>query len=51
LNPGTTSLVRGLAVLEALGEPSGANGLGVVALAEIVGAHKSQISRALATLE
>jgi IclR family transcriptional regulator, KDG regulon repressor len=52
VNHGTTALARGLDVLEALADP-GADGagLGVVALAELVGGDKSQLSRTLATLE
>jgi DNA-binding IclR family transcriptional regulator len=51
LNPATASLERGLDVLVALGEPEHANGLGVVALTELVGGDKSQLSRTLAALE
>jgi IclR family KDG regulon transcriptional repressor len=52
VNHGTAALGRGLAVLEALGDPDVAgDGLGVVALAALVGADKSQLSRTLATLE
>jgi DNA-binding IclR family transcriptional regulator len=51
MNPATASLERGLDVLVALGEPRHAGGLGVVALAELVGGDKSQLSRTLATLE
>jgi DNA-binding IclR family transcriptional regulator len=52
MHPGTSGLERGLAVLEALAgdEASRAGGLGVVRLAELVGADKSQTSRTLATL-
>jgi IclR family KDG regulon transcriptional repressor len=48
MNPGTAALVRGLAVLSALAD---GEGLGVVALAEVVGGDKSQLSRSLQTLE
>ena len=51
MNPATASLGRGLDVLVALAEPEHADGLGVVALTGIVGGDKSQLSRALATLE
>lgn len=51
MNPATASLERGLDVLAALGEPQRAEGLGVVALAELLGADKSQVSRVLATLD
>lgn len=51
MNPGTAALGRGLEVLCALGEPAAADGLGVVALAELVGGDKSQLSRTLKTLE
>jgi len=52
MNPGTSGLERGLAVLEALasGESSRRGGLGVVRLAELVGSDKSQTSRTLVTL-
>ncbi|HET6171354.1 MAG TPA: IclR family transcriptional regulator [Gaiellales bacterium] len=51
MNPGTAGLARGLEVLGALAEPEAAReGLGVVRLAAIIGADKSQLSRALATL-
>ena len=52
MNPGTSGLERGLAVLEALagGEAASRGGLGVVRLAELVGSDKSQTSRTLATL-
>jgi IclR family transcriptional regulator, KDG regulon repressor len=52
VNPGTAALVRGLAVICALADdPSARDGLGVVALAELVGGDKSQLSRTLQTLE
>ena len=52
VHPGTAGLARGLAVLEALAdEPAAQDGLGVVRLAELVGAEKSQLSRTLQTLE
>jgi IclR family KDG regulon transcriptional repressor len=52
VNPGTAALVRGLDVLCALADdPSATDGLGVVALAELVGGDKSQLSRTLRTLE
>jgi IclR family transcriptional regulator, KDG regulon repressor len=52
VNPGTAALVRGLSVLCALADdPSARDGLGVVALAELVGGDKSQLSRTLQTLE
>jgi DNA-binding IclR family transcriptional regulator len=51
VNPATASLERGLDVLVALGDPRHAEGLGVVALARLVGADKSQLSRTLRTLE
>jgi IclR family transcriptional regulator, KDG regulon repressor len=51
VNSATASLARGLDVLVALSEPAHADGLGVVALADIVGGDKSQLSRTLATLE
>ena len=52
MNPGTSGLERGLAVLQALAgaEASSRGGLGVVRLAELVGTDKSQASRTLATL-
>jgi IclR family KDG regulon transcriptional repressor len=51
VNPGTTALVRGLEVLDRLGEPHvGQAGLGVVRLAELVRGDKSQLSRTLQTL-
>jgi IclR family KDG regulon transcriptional repressor len=52
MNPGTSGLERGLAVLQALAgaEASRRGGLGVVRLSELVGSDKSQISRTLATL-
>jgi IclR family KDG regulon transcriptional repressor len=52
VNPGTAALVRGLDVLLALADdPAARDGLGVVALAELVGGDKSQLSRTLQTLE
>lgn len=51
MNRATASLERGLDVLVALGAPEHANGLGVVALTELVDGDKSQLSRTLATLE
>ena len=51
MNPATASLERGLDVLVTLGMPEHANGLGVVALTELVGGDKSQLSRTLAALE
>jgi IclR family transcriptional regulator, KDG regulon repressor len=52
VNHGTAALARGLAVLEALADVDGGrDDLGVVELAELVGGDKSQLSRALATLE
>lgn len=51
MNPGTAGLARGLDVLSVLADPAEPDGLGVVALAERVGADKSQLSRTLATLE
>jgi DNA-binding IclR family transcriptional regulator len=52
VNPGTAALARGLAILDALADPSvGREGLGVVRLAELVGADKSQVSRALRALD
>ena len=52
MNPGTSGLERGLAVLQALAgaEASSRGGLGVVRLAELVGSDKSQTSRTLVTL-
>jgi IclR family transcriptional regulator, KDG regulon repressor len=52
VNPGTSGLERGLAVLQALAgsEAASRGGLGVVRLAELVGSDKSQTSRTLATL-
>lgn len=51
MNPGTVGLARGLAVLVALAAPEAArDGLGVVALTELVDGDKSQLSRVLATL-
>jgi DNA-binding IclR family transcriptional regulator len=52
VNPGTAALVRGLEVVRALAdEPAARDGLGVVALAELLGGDKSQLSRTLQTLE
>jgi IclR family KDG regulon transcriptional repressor len=51
VNTATASLGRGLDVLVTLGEPEHARGLGVVALTELVGGDKSQLSRTLTTLE
>jgi IclR family KDG regulon transcriptional repressor len=52
VNPGTAALTRGLDVLAALSDEQAArNGLGVIALAELTGGEKSQLSRTLATLE
>jgi IclR family KDG regulon transcriptional repressor len=51
MNPGTAGLARGLDVLSVLADADAADGLGVVALAAIVGGDKSQLSRTLATLE
>jgi DNA-binding IclR family transcriptional regulator len=52
VNPGTAALARGLAVLCALGEdPAASDGLGVVALTQLLGGDKSQLSRTLQTLE
>jgi IclR family transcriptional regulator, KDG regulon repressor len=52
VNPGTAALARGLEVLRALAdEPAARDGLGVVALAELLGGDKSQLSRTLQTLE
>jgi DNA-binding IclR family transcriptional regulator len=51
VNPGTAALVRGLDVLCALADdPAAREGLGVVALTELVGGDKSQLSRTLRTL-
>jgi DNA-binding IclR family transcriptional regulator len=51
VNPGTAAVARGLDVLVALGEPdAAADGLGVLQLAALVGADKSQLSRTLQTL-
>jgi IclR family KDG regulon transcriptional repressor len=52
MNPGTSGLARGIAVLQALAgqEAASRGGLGVVRLAEVVGSDKSQTSRTLATL-
>jgi IclR family transcriptional regulator, KDG regulon repressor len=52
VNPGTSGLERGLAVLQALAgaEAGSRGGLGVVRVAELVGSDKSQTSRTLATL-
>jgi IclR family transcriptional regulator, KDG regulon repressor len=52
VNPGTGALVRGLDVLSALSDDSSARaGLGVVALTDLLGGDKSQLSRTLRTLE
>lgn len=52
MNPGTTALIRGLEVLDRLGDPRvGRDGLGVVHLAELVDGDKSQLSRTLKTLD
>jgi IclR family KDG regulon transcriptional repressor len=52
VNPGTAALARGLEALEVLArEPVARDGLGVLRLADLVGADKSQMSRTLATLE
>lgn len=52
MNPGTAALARGLDALACLAEPDGAGaGLGVVELAERLGADKSQLSRTLQTLQ
>jgi IclR family KDG regulon transcriptional repressor len=52
VNPGTAALERGLGVICALAEgPAAREGLGVVALAGLVGGDKSQLSRTLRTLE
>ena len=52
MNPGTAALVRGLDVLSALADdPAAGGGLGVVALTELVGGDRSQLSRTLQTLE
>ncbi len=47
-----SALVRGLAILDALGsdEALDGDGLGVVRIAELVGREKSQVSRAMQTL-
>lgn len=51
MNPGTAAVARSLDVLVALGEPdAAAAGLGVLQLAALVGADKSQLSRTLQTL-
>jgi IclR family KDG regulon transcriptional repressor len=52
MNPGTSGLARGLAVLQALAGPEATSrgGLGVVRLAELIDSDKSQTSRTLATL-
>src|SRR3954464_16104639 len=52
MNPGTSGLARGLAVLQALAGRGAARrgGLGVVRLAELIGSDKSQTSRTLGTL-
>jgi DNA-binding IclR family transcriptional regulator len=46
----STSWLRALAVLEILGEPTGAGGMGVVELARRLGRDKSQVSRMLRAL-
>jgi DNA-binding IclR family transcriptional regulator len=51
MNPGTAALTRGIDVVCRLAEPDSADGLGVVALSELVGGDKSQVSRTLKTLE
>ncbi|MFN2627956.1 MAG: IclR family transcriptional regulator [Gaiellaceae bacterium] len=52
MNPGTAALARGLDVLCALAdEPALRDGLGVVALTDLLGGDKSQLSRTLRTLE
>jgi DNA-binding IclR family transcriptional regulator len=52
VNPGTAALERGLRTLDALAEHDRTGeGLGVVRLAALVGADKTQASRTLATLE
>lgn len=52
MNPGTAALERGLRALDALAEHDrSGDGLGVVRLAALLGADKTQISRTLATLE
>ena len=53
MNHGTAALSRGLAVLEALADAAAddRDAPGVVQLAELVGAEKSQLSRTLGTLE
>lgn len=51
MNPGTAALARGLDVLSLLAEPEASrSGLGVVSLADRLGADKSQLSRTLQTL-
>jgi IclR family transcriptional regulator, KDG regulon repressor len=50
MNPGTAALARGLEIVWLLASP-GTEELGVVAIAERIGADKSQVSRALQTLE
>lgn len=52
MQPGTAALQRGIDVLAALADPAvGGDGLGVVELATLIGADKSQLSRTLATLD
>jgi len=52
VNPGTAALIRGLEVLDRLGDPQvGRHGLGVVRLSELVDGDKSQLSRTLKTLD
>ncbi len=46
----STSWLRALAVLEILGEPTGAGGMGVVELARRLGRDKAQVSRMLRAL-
>jgi DNA-binding IclR family transcriptional regulator len=46
----STSWLRALTVLEILGEPTGAGGMGVVELARRLGRDKSQVSRMLRAL-
>ena len=46
----STSWLRALVVLEILGEPTGAGGMGVVELARRLGRDKSQVSRMLRAL-
>src|ERR1700712_4325489 len=46
----STSWLRALAVLEILGEPTGAGGMGVVELARRLGRDKSQVARMLRAL-